>query len=230
MLFDHPLQSAILLRRYKRFLADVELADGQQLTVHCPNTGSMMGCSTPGLPAMISRSDNPGRKYPHTLEMVMVDNSWVGINTARTNRLVREAMENSIFPELLPFDEIRAEVKSGNSRLDFLLSGRAGETYVEVKNCTLAREGVAMFPDAITVRGSKHLQELMRRHEEGHRAAIIFCVQMGNVSGFAPAADIDPVYTENLASAISMGVLALACRADVSPEGIFVNDRLEIMI
>ncbi len=230
MLFDQPLQPATLLRRYKRFLADVELADGRQLTVHCPNTGSMLGCSAPGLPAMISRSDNPGRKYPHTLEMVMVDNGWVGVNTSRTNRLVREAIENSIFSELLPFDEIRAEVKSGNSRLDFLLSGPAESTYIEVKNCTLARQGVAMFPDAVTTRGSKHLLELMRQHREGHRAAIIFCVQMGNVSGFAPAADIDPIYAENLAAAVAEGVLALACRAEVSPTGIVVNDRLAVTI
>jgi sugar fermentation stimulation protein A len=230
MLFDHPLQPATLLRRYKRFLADVELADGRQLTVHCPNTGSMLGCSAPGLPAMISRSDNPKRKYPHTLEMVMVDGGWVGINTSRTNRLVREALENSIFPELLLFDEIRAEVKSGDSRLDFLLTGQEGETYIEVKNCTLARQGVAMFPDAVTTRGSKHLKELMRRHKEGHRAAIIFCVQMSNVSGFAPATDIDPIYAVNLAAAVSEGVLALACLAMVSPEGIFVNGRLVVTI
>lgn len=230
MLFDLPLQPATLLRRYKRFLADVELPDGRQLTAHCPNTGSMLGCSTPGLPAMISRSDNPGRKYPHTLEMVLVDSAWVGINTSRTNRLVREALENSLFPELLPFDEIRAEVKTGASRLDFLLTGKAGATYIEVKNCTLARQEVAMFPDAVTTRGSKHLKELMRLHGEGHRAAIIFCVQMSNVSSFSPAADIDPDYAENLSTAVSEGVLALACRANVSPDGIFVNERLPVTI
>jgi len=230
MLFDHPLQPATLLRRYKRFLADVELPDGRQLTVHCPNTGSMLGCSAPGLPVMISRSDNPGRKYPHTLEMVMVDGNWIGINTSRTNGLVREALESSLFPEVLPFDEIRAEVKTGDSRLDFLLTGQEGATYVEVKNCTLARKGIAMFPDAVTARGSKHLKELIRLHGEGYRAAIIFCVQMGGVSGFAPAADIDPVYAGTLSAAVSGGVLALACRAEVSPEGILVKERLAVTI
>jgi sugar fermentation stimulation protein A len=228
MLFNQQLQPATLLKRYKRFLADVELPDGRQLTVHCPNSGSMMGCSSPGLPAMISRSDNPKRKYPHTLEMVMVDGDWVGINTSRTNHLVREALEKGIFPELLPFDEIKAEVKSGDSRLDFCLTGPEGTTYLEVKNCTLARQGIAMFPDAVTTRGSKHMKELTRLHRKGHRTAVIFCVQMGRVSGFSPAADIDPDYAEALAQAVSAGVLALACRADVSPDGILVTERLRV--
>ena len=230
MVFNHPLQPAILLRRYKRFLADVELSDGQQLTVHCPNTGSMMGCSDPGIPVMISRSDNPKRKYPHTLEMVEVNSNWVGINTSLTNGLVREAMENTLFPELGPFTEIRPEVKTGNSRLDFLLSDGERQTYVEVKNCTLARGNIALFPDAVTARGKKHLDELLRLYEEGHRAALIFCVQMGNVSSFSPASDIDPAYAETLAMVTGKGVLALACRADVTPEGICVKERLPVQI
>ena len=155
MLFNQPLQPATLLRRYKRFLADVELPDGQQLTVHCPNTGSMMGCGDPGLPVMISRADNPKRKYPHTLEMVQVNGNWVGINTSRTNGLVREALERSIFPELGTFDQIKPEVKTGNSRLDFLLTDKEQKTYVEVKNCTLARGETALFPDAVTTRGNQ---------------------------------------------------------------------------
>ncbi|MEN8142048.1 MAG: DNA/RNA nuclease SfsA [Thermodesulfobacteriota bacterium] len=230
MLFDYPLQPATLLRRYKRFLADVELADGRQLTVHCPNTGSMLGCSDPGLPAMISRSDNPKRKYPHTLEMVKVNGNWVGINTSLTNRLVREALENSLFPELGKFAQIKPEVKTGNSRLDFLLSGGEQQTYVEVKNCTLARGNRALFPDAVTARGTKHLKELPRLHEEGHRAALIFCVQMSNVASFSPASDIDPVYAETLAEVAGKGVLPMACRADVTPEGISIKERLPVEV
>jgi sugar fermentation stimulation protein A len=230
MLFDKPLQPATLLRRYKRFLADVELPDGRQLTVHCPNTGSMMGCGDPGLPVMISRSDNPKRKYPHTLEMVQVNSNWVGINTSRTNGLVREALERSIFPELGPFDQIKPEVKTGNSRLDFLLSDKEQKTYVEVKNCTLARGEIALFPDAVTTRGTKHLAELLRLHQEGHQAAIIFCVQMANVTSFAPAADIDPVYAKTISMVVGEGVHALACRAEVTPEGITVNERLPVTI
>lgn len=230
MLFDQPLQPATLLRRYKRFLADVELPDTTQLTVHCPNTGSMMGCSAPGLPVMISRSANPKRKYPHTLEMVEVNGHWVGINTSLTNRLVREALGNSLFPELGPFEEIRPEVKTGNSRLDFLLTEGEKQTYVEVKNCTLARDNTALFPDAVTARGTKHLEELLRLHEEGHRAALIFCIQMAGVTGFTPAADIDPLYAETLAKVVSKGVLALACRAEVTPAGIVVTERLPVAV
>lgn len=230
MLFKQMLQPATLLRRYKRFLADVELADGMGLTVHCPNTGSMLGCNEPGLPVMISRSDNPGRKYPHTLEMIEVGGHWVGINTSLTNRLVREALINGVFPELAPFEQIKAEVKTGHSRLDFLLSNGADLTYLEVKNCTLARDGIAMFPDAVTVRGTKHLEELQRLHGEGHRAALIFCVQMTGVSSFAPAAAIDPLYSETLTRVVDNGVMALACRADVSPEGIIVKERLPVVL
>lgn len=228
MLFNQTLQPARLLRRYQRFLADVELPDGETLTVHCPNTGSMLGCSSPGSPVMISRSGNPKRKYPHTLEMVEVDGGWVGINTSRTNHLVREALESGLFPELEPFAEIRAEVKTGRSRLDFLLKNGAESTYLEVKNCTLALEGGAGFPDAVTARGTKHLRELLSLREQGHRAALIFCVQLGKVSYFAPAAKIDPLYAETLAEAAREGVLILACRAEVSPGGITVNRRLPV--
>lgn len=228
MLFDQPLTPAKLQRRYKRFLADVELADGTELTVHCPNTGSMLGCNKPGLPVMISRSDNPKRKYPHTLEMVKVDGGWVGINTSLTNKLVREALENEIFPELGKFDRIRPEVKTGNSRLDFLLSKGEELTYLEVKNCTLARDKVALFPDAVTARGTKHLQELLQLLNQGHRAALVFCVQLQNVSHFAPAEDIDPLYARTLRDVANQGVMVMACQSEVSPTGIIVNGRLPV--
>jgi sugar fermentation stimulation protein A len=230
MLFNQPLQAATLLRRYQRFLADVELPDGRQLTVHCPNTGSMLGCSAPGLPAMISRAANPKRKYPHTLEMVELEAGWVGINTARTNQLVREALENSLFPELGPFDRIQAEVKTGDSRLDFLLHNGRELTYLEVKNCTLAAGGVARFPDAVTARGTRHLEELLRLTEAGHRAALIFCVQMAGVTSCTAAAEIDPLYAETLARVVGHGVLALAGRADVTPAGINLSERLPVVV
>lgn len=230
MLFNQTLQAAKLLRRYKRFLADVELPDGKQLTVHCPNTGSMLGCNEPGLPVLISRSDNPKRKYPHTLEMVKGQAGWVGINTSLTNKLVREALESGLFPELGHFATIRPEVKTGNSRLDFLLSNGSELTYLEVKNCTMAKGNIALFPDAVTARGTKHLAELLRLHEEGYRAALIFCIQMTGVTSFSPATDIDPLYAETLARVISKGVLALACRAEVTPKGIVVKERVEVVV
>lgn len=230
MLFNHPLQPAKLLRRYKRFLADVELPDGTTRTVHCPNTGSMLGCSAPGLEVMLSTAINPNRKYPHTLEMVKVDGSWVGVNTSLANKLTHEALAKGLFPELGHFDQIRGEVRAGNSRLDFLLSNDQELTYLEVKNCTLARAGVAMFPDAVTARGAKHLQELLRLHEEGHRAALIFCVQLQNVTNFEPAGDIDPFYTQTLTEAAKKGVLVLAGQAEISPEGITIRTRLPVKI
>lgn len=229
MIFNQTLKPAKLLRRYKRFLADVELQDGTQLTVHCPNTGSMLGCNEPGLEVMISRSDNPKRKYPHTLEMVRGEKGWVGINTSLTNKLVREALEAGLFPELGQFDTIRPEVKTGHSRLDFLLSHSSDLTYLEVKNCTMARGDIALFPDAVTARGTKHLGELLRLHQEGHRAALIFCIQMTGVTSFAPAADIDPLYAETLAAVVSQGVLALACQAEVTPRGITVKERVMVV-
>lgn len=231
MIFKHPLQSAKLLRRYKRFLADIELPDGTQLTVHCPNTGSMLGCNKPGLEVMISRSDNPKRKYPHTLEMVRgKEAGWVGINTSLTNKLIREALEAGLFPELGQFDTIRPEVKTGHSRLDFLLSNGNKLTYLEVKNCTMARGDVALFPDAVTARGTKHLVELLRLHKEGHRAALIFCIQMAGVTSFTPAVDIDPLYAKTLAAVVSQGVLVLAGRAEVTPQGIIVKERVTVAV
>ncbi|MBU0479539.1 MAG: DNA/RNA nuclease SfsA [Proteobacteria bacterium] len=228
MNFPSPLQPARLIKRYKRFLADVELPDGRVLTVHCPNSGSMLGCSESGSEVMISKSGNPNRKYPHTLEMVKTGSVWAGINTSLTNHLVREGIENHVFPELEPFSSIRAEVKTGDSRLDFLLTHMEHQTYLEVKNCTLVRAGAAMFPDAVTARGTKHLQELMRLRNYGHRAVLIFCVQREDADRFTPAADIDPLYTSTLAEASDHGVLILACRAAVRPLSIIVHSQLPV--
>ena len=224
--FPEPLQKATLIKRYKRFLADVKLESGDALTVHCPNTGSMMGCSDPGSEVMISRSPNPKRKYPHTLEMVRANDTWVGINTSLTNRLVRDGIENGIFPELIPFSEIKPEVKVGKSRLDFLLTNNDKRTFIEVKNCTLIRERTAMFPDAVTTRGTKHLHELMELIDQGHRGALIFCIQREDADTFTPAADIDPTYAATLAEAASKGVMILACQTTISPASILITEKI----
>lgn len=231
MEFEQTLVPATLIRRYKRFLADVALANGSLLTVHCPNSGSMRGCQAPGSRVLLSRSANPGRKYPHTWEMVEVNGGWVGINTSRTNHLVREAIGAGVVQETGIVDEIRAEVKvSAHSRLDLLL--RQGEqlTYVEVKNCTLVEDGVAMFPDAVTARGTKHLEELATLRKAGHGAVIFFCVQRGDGDFFAPAAHIDPLYAETLARVTAQGVTALAYRAEVGPDAIRVVAPLPVRI
>jgi len=228
MLFPEPLQPATLLRRYKRFLADVRLPDGSEITIHCPNSGSMLGCGDPGLAVMLSRAANPSRKYPHTLEMVKVGATWVGVNTALTNRLVREALENGLFPELGRILVIRPEVKVGNSRLDFRLETDQGITWVEVKNCSLAVGATALFPDAVTERGTRHLRELLTLHQSGQRAAIIFCVQREDTVSFSPAAAIDPLYAATLNEVIAQGVLALAGRTSISPTAITLDHRLPV--
>lgn len=229
MQFKQELQAGILIRRYKRFLADVELAGKRTVTVHCPNSGSMLGCSTPGSLVMISRSDNPKRKYPHTLEMVQAGSVWVGVNTALTNKLVREALENNVVQDLGSPDTIVSEVKtSEKTRLDFLLERDGKKIYMEVKNCSLAENGTAMFPDAVTVRGTKHLHELAALKQQGHEAVVFFCVQRQDAECFRPAGHIDPAYAETLVRVAEEGVMVLAYQADVSPGEITVARKLPV--
>ena len=231
MRFKQKLQSGILIKRYKRFLADIELENGKLLTAHCPNSGSMLGCSEPGSPVMISRSDNPARKYPHTLEMVQADSVWVGVNTSLTNKLVREALEKAIVKEFGNLDSIVQEVKtSANTRLDFVLEQKGKLIYLEVKNCSLAVEGAAMFPDAKTARGTKHLVELATLKQQGNMAAAFFCVQREDADYFIPAHHIDPIYAETLGKVAAEGVMVLAYGADVSPKGITIARKLPVKL
>ncbi|MDH4320911.1 MAG: DNA/RNA nuclease SfsA [Desulfobulbaceae bacterium] len=231
MKFEQTLLPATLLRRYKRFLADVRLADGTLCTVHCPNSGSMAGCGVEGSPVLLSRAANPSRKYPYTWEMVYVNGGWVGINTSRTNHLVREAFATGVVGEIGPVDDIRAEVKvSDHSRLDLLLRQGERQIYVEVKNCTLVENGVAMFPDAVTVRGARHLEELAALRRQGFGAVIFFCVQRGDGEYFSPAAHIDPVYAATLRRVAAEGVTVLAYRAEVGPEAIRVAKGLPVRL
>jgi sugar fermentation stimulation protein A len=231
MQFTPPLTAGTLLKRYKRFLADIELADGNIITAHCPNTGTMLTCSTPGNPVRLSRSDNPKRKYPYTLEMIQVGATWVGVNTARTNGLVAEAIKKGQIAEFGRIDTIKAEISlSRHTRLDLQIIQGDSCTYLEVKNCSLAIDGCAMFPDAVTVRGTKHLHELMRLAGEGRRAAIFFLVQRMDAERFAPAVHIDPTYSQALRLALAAGVLVLAYQASVSPEGIEVVRPLPLCV
>ncbi len=226
-----PLVPGTLIKRYKRFLADVTLEDGSVVTVHCPNSGSMKGCATHGSPVFLSRSANPGRKYPFTWELVESDGFWAGINTALPNRLTREAIENGTIAELRGYDAIRPEVPYGeHSRIDLLLEGRAGRCFVEVKNVTLVEDGRALFPDAVTVRGQKHLNELMRVVREGDRGVIFFTVQRGDGNSVSPADGIDPEYGRLLRLALANGVEALAYRALVTPGEIRLTERLPVIV
>ncbi|SEP78653.1 sugar fermentation stimulation protein A [Ectothiorhodospira magna] len=226
MIFSQPLIPGKLQRRYKRFLADVLMDDGEILTAHCPNTGAMLGCMTPGSRVWLSRSDDPRRKYPHTWEMVEADGVMVGIHTGRSNALVEEAIRAGRVPELAGFTQLRREVSYGqhNSRIDLLLHLEGRDCYVEVKNVTAAVQGgVALFPDAVSSRASKHLRELMAMVEAGHRAMLIFCVQREDVQCVRPADSIDPEYGMWLRRARDAGVETLALGAQVSP------DRIELI-
>jgi len=229
MKFNQELQGGILIRRYKRFLADVELDSGGQLTVHCPNSGSMMGCSEPGSPVMISRSDNPSRKYPHTLEMVQSGPVWIGVNTSLTNRLVHEALKNGVVKEFGLVNAIAREVKTSvGTRLDFQLESQGRQIYLEVKNCSLAENRAAMFPDAVTLRGTKHLHELAALRLQGHGAAVLFCVQRADADHFRPAVHIDRIYADTLAAVAAAGVMVLAYQAEVSPRAITIARPLPV--
>ncbi len=228
MRFETPLQEATLLRRYKRFLADVRLLDGRELTVHTPNTGSMLGCAQPGSRIWIRHSGNPARKYPWSWEISeTAEGVKVGVNTLLSNHLVREGIDTGVIDELSGYDTVRSEVRYGaeRSRIDLLLEKRGEHRcYVEVKNVTAADAGVAFFPDAPTARGVKHLRELAEMVNNGERAVLLFCVQREDVYAVRPADHIHPEYGWALRNAAGQGVELVAYRAAVSLQGI----RLEV--
>lgn len=234
MKFDPPLLEARLIRRYKRFLTDVELEDGSLLTALCPNTGSLLGCQSPGSTVWLSRSHSATRKYAHTWELIRIESgTLVGINTQIANRLMEDAIRAGVVRELCGYDEIAREVRYGNerSRIDLLLGASTDQLcYVEVKNVTAAVTGeVALFPDAVSVRGTKHLRELMLEVARGNRAVIAFCVQRADVSEVRPADAIDPAYGKTLREAIAKGVEALAYRASVTQKEIKLIDRIPVI-
>lgn len=218
------LYPAVLLKRYKRFLADIRLPGGDELTIHCPNTGSMKNCVLPDSPCWYSVSANKVRKYPHTLEIVTAPGGHLaGINTMRTNPLVEMALRAGTIAELQGYQSLRREVVCGNesSRIDFLLENNpqdARPCYVEVKNVTLMEgEGRGFFPDAVSLRGTKHLRELMFIVKQGHRAVLLFCVQHTGIETVSPADAIDPLYGKTLREAIHAGVEVIAYGARLDP-------------
>lgn len=231
MKLPQPLYEATLIRRYKRFLVDVTLTDGEEITAHCPNSGSMKGCAEPGSRVYLSRSPNQKRKHPFSLELVQAGGQWVGVNTMRPNELVREAISGGVIPELTGYEEIHKEVRYGtNSRIDLLLAGANGKCYVEVKNVTLLEGKHALFPDAVTKRGQKHLLELMQVVQAGQRGVIFFVVQREDARSFGPADSIDPDYGNLLRHAVQNGVEAYAYQAHISPQEIFLSNRLPIRL
>lgn len=220
MRFDPPLREGILVRRHKRFLADVQLADGTLLTAHCANSGSMLGVAVPGSPVALSHHPDKGRKLEWTWELVRLGSHWVGVNTALPNQLVADAIASGAIPTLAGWPTLRREVAYGTgSRIDLLLQGGGRpDCYVEVKNVTLAEGKVARFPDSVTTRGQKHLRELMAVRAQGHRAALVFWVFRGDCTEVRPADDIDPEYGRLLRAAARAGVELVAVEARVSPQ------------
>ncbi len=233
MKFEHLLIEGTLVKRYKRFLADVELTCGKQITVYCPNTGSMKGCAIPGSKVWLSHWPDSNRKYPHTWELIQIDDCMIGINTARSNALVADAIKNSKVSVLDGYDSFATEVKYGkeNSRIDILLSYGLKQCYVEVKNVTLVEDdGIAYFPDAVTTRGQKHLRELMHMINLGQRGVIFYCVQHTSAKLVKPAFHIDPQYGQLLREAHSKGVEIIAYQADISPDHIELMREIPVVL
>lgn len=234
MNFDPPLVQGTLLRRYKRFLADVVLASGDQITAHCPNTGSMLGVAEAGQRVWLAHRPSPTRKYAYGWELTeLADGTLVGVDTHRSNALVREAIESGVITELQGYDTIVPESRYGseNSRIDFLLRAASlPDCYVEVKNVTAAVEaGIALFPDAVSERGTKHLRELMGVVAEGSRAVLAFCVQRDDVKEVRPADAIDPAYGRTLREALRAGVEAIAYRATIGPAAVHLRHRIPVV-
>lgn len=223
-----------LIKRYKRFLADVELLDGTQVTAHCPNTGSMKHCAEPGSRVWLLDSGNPKRKYPLGWELVEIDRLHLCcINTGRANHLIREAIENGVISELQGYSSIRQEVKYGeNSRIDLLLEDEhKPKAYVEIKNLTLLEEdNWGSFPDAVTTRGAKHLVELMSMVEQGHRAVMVFCVPHEGIKRARPADQIDPKYGQLLREAAQAGVEVLAYGASLTESEVRISHPVPVFL
>ncbi len=239
MEFSKPILEGIFLKRYKRFFADVEL-NGEIVVAHVANSGSMRGCNMPDMPCLVSFDDNPARKLKYTLEMVKTPTSWVGVNTQIPNKIVKEALLSDSFEQYSKYKKVHAEAKiNDKSRLDFALStdpdidfrkvdlkkGNDKFHFIEVKNVSLVEDKVAKFPDSVTERGQKHLNDLMQLIDWGHTCEILYTIQRTDGKMFAPAADIDPVYAETLKKAQDHGVVISPHLCALSPQGIYITNK-----
>nr|WP_024965697.1 DNA/RNA nuclease SfsA [Pantoea sp. IMH] len=226
------LRPATLVKRYKRFLADVITPEGEALTIHCANTGAMTGCATPGDTVWYSTSDSPTRKYPHGWELTETQlGDWICVNTLRANGLVKEALEAQRIPAFAGYTGLRSEVKYGSekSRIDFLLQAdHQVNCYIEVKSVTLLQQGKGYFPDAVTERGQKHLRELAKISENGDRAVLFFAVLHSGIEDVSPARHIDARYADLLTQARQSGVEVVCYKAAISPTGITLQQPLDV--
>ena len=230
MQFDSELGEGKLIKRYKRFMADIELPNKETATIHCPNTGSMATCAPVGGRVLYSDSKNPKRKYPWTWELTETAGGFIGVNTSRTNALVEEALDSRKIPQLSDYDDISREVKFGESRFDFCLKKDGKNIWVEVKNATLLHEDRIIFPDAVTARGLKHLKHLQDAVLQGDRAVMLYVVNRPDGQVFSPAYHIDPEYCQELERAIQNGVEVLAWRTRANSTMIEIIEPVEITL
>jgi sugar fermentation stimulation protein A len=230
--FGSPLTQGTLIKRYKRFLADITLEDGSVVTAHCANTGSMKGCSDPGSRVYLSKSDNPKRKLAYSLELIQTGETWIGVNTALPNAVVAAAIRRGFIPNLTDYSGLRREVKYGEkSRIDILLEDPSkASCYVEVKNVTLAEGNRALFPDAVTARGKRHLEDMSAEVKKGSRAAMVYLVQRDDCETFSPADAIDPEYGKALRKASKVGVETYALVAPPTPQGIHALKLIPVVL
>jgi len=241
MNYENPLIEGVLLRRYKRFLADVRLPDGTEVVAHCPNPGSMKGCTAPDAPCRVSRSDNPKRKLAYTLEQVCVQGVWIMVHTGRPNAVVAEGIAQGHFPTLAGYPVLQREKRYGrqNSRIDILLLDEDGaehgseeakkpRAFVEVKNATLVEGDRILFPDSVTKRGLKHLEELMEVVQQGDRGVLLFHVGRSDGRTVGPADAIDPAYGARLREAAAAGVEVMAVRCAVSAHGLELAELVPV--
>jgi sugar fermentation stimulation protein A len=230
MEFGNQLVHGRLIQRYKRFLADVSLDDGTQVTAHCTNSGSMKSCLEEGAEVWLTPVDDPKRKTRFTWEMIRIGGEWVGINTLNPNKLAFEWINEGLIEGLEGMSGLRREVKWGDSRFDLCGEDRTGTCYIEVKNVTLREGDRAFFPDAVTGRGRKHLNTLIGIKGAGMRAVMLYVIQRMDVTRFSPAREIDPAYGEALDKAVRMGVEVIAVQARVGPERINFHRTLPVLL
>jgi sugar fermentation stimulation protein A len=236
LFYPYPeLLSGTLVKRYKRFFADIQLDSGERVVAHCPNTGPMTGVYIPGNRVMVSQSHNPKRALKYTWEIIQVQDpepTWVGVNTGLPNRVIRWALENHLIQELGEYSDIRSEVKygvAGKSRVDFVLQGPKRPIYIEVKNTTWAQGSRALFPDTVTTRGQKHIRELQALLPE-HRAVMLYFINRGDCTQFSPGDEKDSTYGQMLRLAVQAGLEILPCSFSVSPQGLAYQGLLELVL
>jgi sugar fermentation stimulation protein A len=220
MEFKEKLIHGRLIKRYKRFLADVKLDNGDVVTAHCTNSGSMKSCLEDDAEVYLSPVNDPKRKTKFTWEMIKINGDWVGINTGNPNKLAFEAVSNNKIDKLKGYTEVKREVKFGDSRFDVMAKNEKETCFIEVKNVTLKEGDYALFPDAVTTRGKKHLETLIKVKEQGMRAVMLYIIQRTDVKIFAPAFDIDPEYSKTLQKAVDRGVEVIPMQAKVTPQKI----------